>query len=42
MSEIAGDVDADAEKIAFGLLINGEGKAYLDDVRLDAVSPGGR
>jgi len=36
---IEGDVAADAEQIAFGLLLAGSGKAWLDHVRLEDVGP---
>ncbi len=34
---IEGDVAPDAERIVFGLLLNGPGAAWIDDVRLTAV-----
>jgi hypothetical protein len=36
---IEGDVAADAEQIAFGLLLSGGGKAWLDNVRLEVLGP---
>ena len=36
---IEGDVAADAERIVFGMLLAGAGKAWLDDVRLEDVGP---
>jgi hypothetical protein len=34
-AEIVGDVAADAKTIVYGLLLHGDGPAWLDDVRLD-------
>jgi hypothetical protein len=31
------DVPAESERLAFGVLLAGEGRVWLDDVRLDAV-----
>jgi hypothetical protein len=36
---IEGDVAADAERIYFGMLLAGAGKAWLDDVRLEDLGP---
>lgn len=36
---IEGDVAADAEGIALGLLLVGEGRAWIDDVRLEDLGP---
>lgn len=39
--EIVGDVAVDAERINFGLLLVGKGKAWLDDVAIKIVGIGG-
>jgi C-terminal processing protease CtpA/Prc len=36
---IEGDVAADAERLVFGMLLAGPGKAWLDDVRLEDIGP---
>jgi hypothetical protein len=36
---IEGDVATDATKLAFGMLLAGHGKAWLDDVRLEDIGP---
>ena len=40
--EIEGDVAVDAERINFGLLLVGKGKAWLDDVAIEIVGIGGQ
>ena len=37
--EIVGDVAADAETITFGMMLEGSGLAWLDDVALDVLGP---
>jgi erythromycin esterase len=37
--EIVGDVDADAAALNFGMMLIGEGRAWLDDVSLQAIDP---
>ncbi len=37
--EIAGDVAADAETINIGMMVRGEGTAWLDDVTLETITP---
>ena len=39
--EIVGDIDADAERINFGLILTGRGKAWLDSVAIDVVGIAG-
>ena len=36
---IEGDVATDAERIVFGLLLAGDGRAWMDDVRIEDVGP---
>ena len=36
---IEGDVDKDAAVLNFGMMLIGEGKAWLDDVKLEVVTP---
>jgi hypothetical protein len=35
--EIVGDVDDDAEALNFGMIVIGEGRAWLDAVTLDVI-----
>ena len=39
--EIVGDVAVDAERINFGLVLVGKGRAWLDDVAIEIVGAGG-
>ncbi len=39
--EITGDVAADAEVLNFGLVLQGEGSTFLDDVTIETVAPPG-
>ncbi len=36
---IVGDVAADAQRIALGMMLNGQGRAWLDDVTLEVLPP---
>lgn len=38
---ITGKVDADAERVAFGCFLSGDGSLWVDDVRLAVRAPGG-
>lgn len=40
-AEIVGDVNADATRIAFGVLMNGNGTAWYDDIELTVQTPDG-